>query len=274
MLNLKRHNYSTAIILLSALLMLVSCGRNHPSDSEAEEAIPDSEAEEIIHDFWQGDYEYTQAMYYKAGEERNKPYGEIHGKLISNPYQQYEQAADASEQGIVEQYWYMQDGQVVYNFKTPAANAPSHWTTIRSGEKGSCVYIKEELSFAFDREETISGRKVSVYRAQSEEEYTADYSKLPKEDRNGITEITIPYTMDVDYYIDFSQKEVARIRLDVTGSAKASAVASRMFSGMTREEAEQELRENGIEETWEIIYDIKNFNGEIEIDAPEDLKEL
>lgn len=76
-------------------------------------------------------------MYYKAGEERNKPYGEIHGKLISNPYQQYEQAADASEQGIVEQYWYMQDGQVVYNFKTPAANAPSHWTTIRSGEKGS-----------------------------------------------------------------------------------------------------------------------------------------
>lgn len=50
MLNLKRYNYSTAIILLSALLMLVSCGRNHPSDSGAEEAILDSEVEEIIHD--------------------------------------------------------------------------------------------------------------------------------------------------------------------------------------------------------------------------------
>lgn len=50
MLNLKRHNYSTAIILLSALLMLVSCGRNQPSDSGAEETIPDSGAEETIHD--------------------------------------------------------------------------------------------------------------------------------------------------------------------------------------------------------------------------------
>lgn len=263
MLSSKRRN--AAVFILLAAVMLTACGRNQPSDAKAEE---------IIHDFWQGDYEYTQTVYSTIGEEQRKLYGETRGKLISDPYQQYERAADASEQGITEQYWYTRDGQVVYNFKAPTADSLNHWTTIQSGVKGSCAYIKEGQPFVFDREETISGRKSYVYRARFEEEYAANYSRLPEEERNGVTEIAVPYRMDVEYYIDFSENEVVRIRLDMTDAAKAGEIANLMFSGMTREEAEEQLRQNGTEETYEMFYDIQNFNGPVEINAPQDLEEL
>ena len=78
----------------------------------------------------------------------------------------------------------------------------------------------------------------------------------------------------MEYYIDFSENEVVRIRLDMTDAAKAGEIANLMFSGMTREEAEEQLRQNGTEETYEMFYDIQNFNGPVEINAPQDLEEL
>ena len=78
----------------------------------------------------------------------------------------------------------------------------------------------------------------------------------------------------MEYYIDFSENEVVRIRIDMTGAAKAGEIANLMFSGMTREEAEEQLRQNGTEETYEMFYDIQNFNGPMEINAPQDLEEL
>ena len=100
---LKQKRYRNLFVISLIGLMLISCTKGSPSDSEAEE---------IIHDFWEGDYEYT--VYSKHGEGSEQSHGEVKGKLISDPYQQYEQAADASEtQGIVEQYWYMQGENVV-----------------------------------------------------------------------------------------------------------------------------------------------------------------
>lgn len=261
---LKQKRYMNLFVIPLIGLMLISCTKGSPSDSEAEE---------IIHDFWEGDYEYT--VYSKHGEGSEQSHGEVKGKLISDPYQQYEQAADASEtQGIVEQYWYMQGENVVYNMKMSVSNRPDCWTTFESGAKGSDMYIKEDLAFTFDREETVSGRKVCVYRTQFEEEHVADYSQLPEEDGKVPEKFTLPFTMVMEYYIDFTEKEVVRIRLDGTDSARAAEIANLMYSGMTQEEAEEEFRENGSEETYEVIYDIKNFNGAVEIDPPEDLKEL
>ncbi len=262
MLKLRRHRNLFVIPLIG--LMLISCTRGQPSDSEAEE---------IIHDFWQGDYEYT--VYSRHGESLERSLGEMEGKLISDPYQQYEQAADASVvQGIVEQYWHMRDGNVEHHFKMSVSNRPDYWTTIETGTKGSDLYIKEDLTFTFDREETVSGRELCVYRTQYEEECVADYSQLPEEDGKVPEKFTLPFTMVMEYYIDFTEKEVVRIRLDGTDSARTAEIANLMYSGMTQEEAEEEFRENRSEETYEVIYDIKNFNGAVEIDPPEDLKEL
>ena len=103
-------------------------------------------------------------MYSKHGEGSERFHEEVKGKLISDPYQQYEQAVDASEtQGIVEQYWYMQGENVVYNMKMSVSNRPDYWTTFESGAKGSDMYIK-------------------VDRTQFEEEHVADYSQLPEEE--------------------------------------------------------------------------------------------
>lgn len=152
---LKQKRYRNLFVISLIGLMLISCTRGSPSDSEAEE---------IIHDFWERDYEYT--VYSKHGEGSERFHEEVKGKLISDPYQQYEQAVDASEtQGIVEQYWYMQGENVVYNMKMSVSNRPDYWTTFESGAKGSDMYIKEDLAFTFDREETVSGRKVCVPHA-------------------------------------------------------------------------------------------------------------
>ena len=113
---LKQKRYRNLFVISLIGLMLISCTRGSPSDSEAEE---------IIHDFWEGDYEYT--VYSKHGEGSERFHEEVKGKLISDPYQQYEQAVDASEtQGIVEQYWYMQGENVVYNMKMSVSNRPDY----------------------------------------------------------------------------------------------------------------------------------------------------
>lgn len=138
-------------------LLSVSCGKSEPSDYNAEE---------IIDAFSHGDYEYTRISYHKIGENPKIVDEEVEGKLISNPYQQYEQTKDASDtQGISEQYWYMRDGNVVHKIKMSITDIPDNWMTVQSDVKGSDVYLKEDLTFAFDREELVSGRKVHVYRA-------------------------------------------------------------------------------------------------------------
>ncbi len=244
-------------------LLSVSCGKSEPSDYNAEE---------IIDAFSHGDYEYTRISYHKIGENPKIVDEEVEGKLISNPYQQYEQTKDASDtQGISEQYWYMRDGNVVHKIKMSITDIPDNWMTVQSDVKGSDVYLKEDLTFAFDREELVSGRKVHVYRAQYEDKLTTDYSQLPEEQRNGFTEITVPYMAVIEYYIDFLEKEVVQIRIDGTDSAKAAEITNLIFSGMDQEEAEKEINDNKeIQESYESIMDIKNFNTKIEINIPED----
>lgn len=255
--------YNKLLCVLWIVLLSVSCGKDQPSDSAAEA---------IIQDFWQGDYEYTRTSLHKIEENPEVVDEAAEGKLIADPYQQYEQITGGSEtQGIVEQYWHMRDGKVEHYIKISIGENPDRWMSFESDVKGSALYVKENLTFAFEGEESISGRDVYVYRTQYEEELTVDYSQLPEEEQNGLTEIVVPYTAAMEYYIDFSAKEVVRIRIDGTGGAKASATANLMLSGMPREEAEKEIRENGIEESYEIRIDIKNYNGEIEIDVPEDL---
>lgn len=75
----------------------------------------------------------------------------------------------------------------------------------------------------------------------------------------------------IEYYIDFLEKEVVQIRIDGTDSAKAAEITNLIFSGMDQEEAEKEINDNKeIQESYESIMDIKNFNTKIEINIPED----
>lgn len=236
------------------------------------EQLSDSQAAEIIHDFYQGDYEYTQTAYYKMGTNSETRVDEVEGKLIADPYQQYEQCVNTSEvQGIAAQYWYMQDENVVHNLKFSFTDKPDYWMTTETDIKGNVLYKKDDLSFVFAGEEVVDGRDVYVYSAQYEEESTVDYSELPEEKRNGFTKISIPYMVNLDYYIDPQAKEVVRIGIDHSEGITAGEIANLMFSGMTREEAEREVSENEPMESHWIIMDIKNFNGEIKIDVPEDL---
>ena len=239
--------------------MLASCSAKKASDSTARE---------IIQDFWHGQYEYTKTSY--LGKNPQIIVGEMEGKLISDPYQQYERAVNVSEtEGITEQYWYIQDGKIVYNVKMSVGDTLNQWSSYESDVKGSALYIKENLSFNFEREETISGKEVCVYRAQYEDELYVDYSQLPKEEQNEITEITVPYIADIEYYIDFSENEVVRIRIDGTNSARAGAIASLMYSGMSQKEAEKEMQEKETVEPYEMIIDIKAYNEDIKIEVPQ-----
>lgn len=239
---------------------------------DRKEQLPDAQAEAIIQDFYEGSYEYTSTTYRQVGDQPETVDYQVEGKLISDPYQQYEQVANASEiQGIVEQYWYTQDEKTVHNMKLAAENKSGEWMTFEDGIKGNVMYQKEGLPFEFDREETISGRKVYVYRAEYEEEFVADYSMLPEEDRNGVTEVRLPYIIILDYYIDPQAKEVIRIEMDPSDSARTSEIAHLMVNGSTQEEAEKEVSKNKNLDSARQVIDIKNFNGEITIDAPEDL---
>ena len=75
----------------------------------------------------------------------------------------------------------------------------------------------------------------------------------------------------IEYYIDFLEKEVVQIRIDGTDSTKAAEITNLIFSGMDQEEAEKEINDNKeIQESYESIMDIKNFNTKIEINIPED----
>lgn len=254
---LKRLN--KLFIFLLILILLVSCSENQPSDSMAEK---------IIRDFWQGQYEYTKTSY--LGKNPKIITEEMEGKLISDPYQQYERAVNVSEtEGISEQYWYIQDGKVVHNVKMSVGDTPDQCLSHESDVKGSALYIKDDLSFNLDRKESISGRDVYIYRAQYEDELHIDYSYLPEKEVNDITEISVPYTTEVEYYIDFSKKEVLRIRIDGTGSARAGAIANLMYSGMSQEEAEKKIQEKETVEPYEVIIEIKAYNEKIKIEVPQ-----
>lgn len=96
--------------------------------------------DEIIRDFWHGQYEYTITSY--LGKNPKIITWEMEGKLISDPYQQYEQAVNVSEtQGITEQYWYIQDGRVKHNIKMSVGDTPNQWLSYESDVKGSALYI-------------------------------------------------------------------------------------------------------------------------------------
>ena len=67
---LKQKRYRNLFVISLIGLMLISCTRGSPSDSEAEE---------IIHDFWEGDYEYT--VYSKHGEGSERFHEEVGAPL-------------------------------------------------------------------------------------------------------------------------------------------------------------------------------------------------
>lgn len=253
------------LFLLTAFFS-VSCVDRKPSEEQLSK---------IIDNFRAGDYEYITTWYNVGPDHQKEMSYVLEGKKIDLPYEQYEKVTDYSGyQGLIEQYWYTKDEDIIYSIKVKASNHENGvWITNRGAEKETDLYAKEGLSFVYDRKEIISGKVIHVYLTQYETEVNSAEPILESAGNvQNNDPITLTCKMKLEYYIDFSSEEVIRIIIDESDIIRANGILAQITSGKTKTEAESIVDEDGSYDSIEGVIDIMNFGNDIFIEPPEDLQ--
>lgn len=257
--------YQTVFIIFLGVSLFVSCGKSMPTENQISC---------IVEEFRNGDYEYVTTWYNVSADNQKRMSSVLEGKVISSPYQQYEEVTDFSDsQGLIKQYWYTKDDEIVYNMKVRDSDYENgFWITNIAEEKGTAIYERDDLTFIFDRTEIIAGKKVYIYDTQYETElHSVVLSPENPEDMKAANPIKLTCVMKLKYYIDFASNEVVRIFIDESDIARANAILSLMSSGKSQAEAEDITAQDRNYDSLEGVIDIKNFGTDIVINIPEDL---
>ncbi|MCI6466252.1 MAG: hypothetical protein MSA90_12385 [Faecalicatena sp.] len=207
---------------------------------------------DIIEQFRKGNYEYTLKGYsYEPGQGEKCLY-EMQGKLISDPYQQYEKG------NMEEVYAYEKEGSIYRDIKLSTNDGKNKYITYKA-EKGSELYIRDNLKFTYIRDEKVDDCKLSVFSSEYEKENVIADSNM---------RITLSCTIKLEYYVDLKTEVVQRIIVDLTESDKVDEIGGLILNGITEDDAKEIVDARSNMSSMKVVIDIKNFGGDIKINRP------
>lgn len=239
------------IVILVGIFLLIGC---------ANKSNLNENATNIIEDFLTGNYEYTISYYEIASDGSENMMYAYDGKLITEPYQQYEKLTESSpeETTIQEIYCYEKNKTIYANILFCDEMSDEKWVYERPYQKLNYLYLKSGLDYKYDHSEMNGRLKVDIFTAEYEI-ITFSTNESKKKD--------LPCKIKLEYYVDLESQKVTKLIADMEDFSKASHVANYMLEGLTREEAERKVKEEGFRSS-KVVLVVKNFNGDVFIEVP------
>lgn len=231
------------IVLSMVSLFFVGCG----SDSSKNKKF-----NTIIENFRNGNYEYTSKGYSIESGQGKKYLYEMQGKLIADPYQQYEIGE------MEEVYVYEKDGKIFEDMRLSTSDGEIKSISFES-DKGSDLYIRENLEFTYLRDEIVDNSKLSVFSSEYEKT-----NVIAGKDRK----ISLPSKIKLEYYVDLEKEVVKKIVVDLSDSEKVDQIGRLMLEGKSEKDAKKLVDNCDESSIMKVDIDIHNFDGDIVIERP------
>ena len=232
------------IIFSVTLLGVSSCSNNKNQEEIAN----------IVQEFHNSNYEYIKTSITGANDDVTSIY---YGKLIANPYEEYVHIDDKfSDSFIVQEMYYYENAD---GFIVQTKNADGSIVVQENINPPYPYYgYNKDLSFTFDRKETVDGVECDVYKT----EYKDTVGGEPDRPNTVPIEVIIPQ----EYYINMDQKQVVRVDTDLRDLSKANGIINIMQSqGVSLETAKENA--SNLNFSNKEILEVFNVNGNIQIES-------
>ena len=234
--------------LCCGILMGVLCGCGKAK-------LSDTEALDVIRDFQNSNYEYTKTVWCVNPEGEDQESLHYSGKVLKNPYRQYEVMEDPDDSprpdiGGIHQYYYEENG-IVYTI-----NGIDGVNYAVGAERADRFYQSEDLDINYDREEEVGGKKCAVYKAQGTD------TLFFYDNEDGDDPEKVPYGYDVEFYLGHQEKQVVQVVVDRSEAAEKNWEHYNGADSLDGADPEAVMREKDV---YEIVYQ----GDEISIEFPE-----
>lgn len=240
----------TISFLIFIILMFTSC-----DETKNEKTI-----DTIVSNFFNGSYEYSKTNTCCVdNKDHNSTVTVVEGKVTRNPYKEYVRIVENADSALWTEAYYYGNGKVV----NALIKTSEGWQKTKMKVEHPYGY-EEKLDFKFDREEKIDGSINKVYTT----EYKINIGKKYRINEE------LECTVKQEYYIDNEKQILTRIDTDLTDLNQKTYIANdisvnRETLDIAQKNMEQQKNLSEIEQL-----EIFNFNGEIDIDIPEDARIL
>ena len=210
------------------------------------------EAADIVNEFHNCNYEYIKTSVSGVNDDVSSVF---EGRIIANPYEEYYRVSDDFSAASVLQEAYISGAGSNY---TMQAKDSSGNIVVQQNTQPSPRYgYGEDLSFTFDRTETIDGAVCEVYKTEYQDTAGGEPS-LPNTEE-------VEFTIRQEYYINPESRQVVRVDTDLEDRVRANEIIMIMQNQNVSLEEAGEQAENRDFSSGEIL-EVFNIGGNIQVE--------
>lgn len=263
---MRKPGFRKMMPLLLIPFVLTACGEKTAEKNtvEEEDMVSEADMKEIAGGLYSRDFEYE--IQFSGGSSGSL----TEGKVSASPYVQYEIPSERGAGGI-ERYWIGSDSGVKSVFRTlmDDTNA-TDWVVAEHSSRGLDDYVRDDLDYTFDRSE--DGCSVFTSGYERKIEYPKSIVTGNSDDADEM--ITFTGKNELEFYVDPDTEQITKIRFSSPDNAKADAVISAMQSGMTREEAEESVKDTDTDGYPVMVVTFRYPDEGVDIAIPDEVKNL
>ena len=209
------------------------------------------EAADIVNEFHNSNYEYIKTSVSGVNDDVSSVF---EGRIIANPYEEYYRVSDDFSAASVCRKLYKRSGLKLHH----AGQRLSGNIVVQQNTQPSPRYgYGEDLSFTFDRTETIDGAVCEVYKTEYQDTAGGEPS-LPNTEE-------VEFTIRQEYYINPESRQVVRVDTDLEDRVRANEIIMIMQNQNVSLEEAGEQAENRDFSSGEIL-EVFNIGGNIQVE--------
>ena len=230
-----------------AISVLISSGLMACSDHMDQEEVAD-----IVNEFHNSNYEYVKTSVSGVNDD---VLSVLEGRVIADPYEEYYRVSDDfSADSVLQEAYISGTGP---NYTIQAKDSSGNMVAQQNVQPSPRYGYGQDLSFTFDRNETIDSTACEVYKTEYQDTAGGE-ANLPNTE-----EIAFPIRQE--YYINPESRQVVRVDTDLEDRTRANEIIMLMQNqNLSLEEAEEQV-ENRDLSSGEIL-EVSHIGDDIQID--------